>query len=301
MIILYGILVAIQARQLVDQFHSFSTAAQLRSYSSLVSSNSNLSIHGPILEPLLIPRVSGTENNKKVQKFIISTFHDLGWSVEQDHFNDTTPHGSIAFTNIIVTKDPKAQRKIVLAAHFDSKYFKDFEFIGATDSAAPCAILINLAKSLNTLLDQRMAVGLDSLTTLQIIFFDGEEAFVEWTDTDSIYGARHLARKWEETMFTIYETNNQVKSITALNQIDALILLDLLGTKEAIIWNSQPATQWLWDRLARIHERLSVLKLLSPFMQERIKDGRYMFPPGPPRFAPDAVAVHRTSCNLSNH
>ena len=27
-------------------------------------------------------------------------------------------------------------------------------------------------------------------TTLQLIFFDGEEAFVRWTDTDSIYGAR---------------------------------------------------------------------------------------------------------------
>ena len=28
-------------------------------------------------------------------------------------------------------------------------------------------------------------------TTLQILFFDGEEAFHEWTDTDSIYGARY--------------------------------------------------------------------------------------------------------------
>lgn len=27
-------------------------------------------------------------------------------------------------------------------------------------------------------------------TTLQLVFFDGEEAFVSWTDTDSIYGAR---------------------------------------------------------------------------------------------------------------
>jgi hypothetical protein len=29
-------------------------------------------------------------------------------------------------------------------------------------------------------------------TTLQLIFFDGEEAFVFWTDTDSIYGARSV-------------------------------------------------------------------------------------------------------------
>jgi hypothetical protein len=29
--------------------------------------------------------------------------------------------------------------------------------------------------------------------TLSIVFFDGEEAFEEWTDDDSIYGAKHLA------------------------------------------------------------------------------------------------------------
>ena len=32
-----------------------------------------------------------------------------------------------------------------------------------------------------------------SNVTLQLLFLDGEEAFVEWSDTDSIYGARHLA------------------------------------------------------------------------------------------------------------
>ena len=33
--------------------------------------------------------------------------------------------------------------------------------------------------------------------SLQFLFLDGEEAFKEWTATDSIYGARHLAAKWE--------------------------------------------------------------------------------------------------------
>ena len=30
-------------------------------------------------------------------------------------------------------------------------------------------------------------------TTMQLIFFDGEEAFISWTDTDSIYGARSVS------------------------------------------------------------------------------------------------------------
>ena len=45
--------------------------------------------------------------------------------------------------------------------------------------------------------------------TIQMIFLDGEEAFVQWTDTDSIYGARHLAEKWHNTpySFDYSETN----------------------------------------------------------------------------------------------
>lgn len=29
-----------------------------------------------------------------------------------------------------------------------------------------------------------------------MLFFDGEEAFERWGPTDSIYGARSLAKKW---------------------------------------------------------------------------------------------------------
>ncbi|NXS11688.1 QPCTL protein, partial [Neodrepanis coruscans] len=31
--------------------------------------------------------------------------------------------------------------------------------------------------------------------TLQLLFLDGEEAFGDWSDTDSLYGARHLAQR----------------------------------------------------------------------------------------------------------
>lgn len=35
--------------------------------------------------------------------------------------------------------------------------------------------------------------------TLQLVFFDGEESFEEWTDTDSLYGSRHLAERMANT------------------------------------------------------------------------------------------------------
>lgn len=137
------------------------------------------------LPPLLVPRVAGTPENARVRDFIVHHFQTLGWHVELDRFNDSTPLGTKSFANIIATRNPDATDRLVLAAHYDSKYFADFEFVGATDSAVPCAILMDVAESLN-----RILPATRSSTTLQIIFFDGEEAFVRWSDTDSTYGAR---------------------------------------------------------------------------------------------------------------
>jgi len=61
--------------------------------------------------------------------------------------------------------------------------------------------MLDLAETLNPLLDQRKQRLEDGYgdedededvadTTLQLVFFDGEEAFKDWTDTDSVYGAR---------------------------------------------------------------------------------------------------------------
>jgi hypothetical protein len=36
----------------------------------------------------------------------------------------TTPHGEVEFTNLVYTFDADAPRKLVLSAHFDSKWFK---------------------------------------------------------------------------------------------------------------------------------------------------------------------------------
>jgi Peptidase family M28. len=74
------------------------------------------------------------------------------------------------------------------------------KFVGATDSAAPCAMMLDLAQALNPLLEKRIERlddgeddddddDIDDLT-LQLVFFDGEEAFKDWTNTDSIYGSR---------------------------------------------------------------------------------------------------------------
>ena len=72
-----------------------------------------------------------------------------GWKVDYDQFVDVTPMGQKTFTNIIATQNPGAPRKLVFACHHDSKYFPRMEFIGATDSAVPCAMMLDMARTMN--------------------------------------------------------------------------------------------------------------------------------------------------------
>lgn len=158
-------------------------------------------------------------------KYIARELKKAKFHVELDQFQAKTPNfGVLQFSNIVATLNPKAERFLVLSCHYDSKYFANEDFLGATDSAVPCAMMLNLAKVMKKELES--AKNNDNLS-LKLIFFDGEEAFKEWGPDDSIYGARHLAQKYQETQNIVQSTYERV---TDIHRIDVLILLDLLGT-----------------------------------------------------------------------
>lgn len=87
--------------------------------------------------------------------------------------------------------------------------------------------------------------------SLMMIFFDGEEAFEQWTATDSIYGSRHLAAKWEKENF--------------LTRIDMLVLLDLLGAPDPIFYSLNPESLKWYSRLGKTEDRLSGANLLRRY------------------------------------
>jgi hypothetical protein len=177
---------------------------------SVSTSDAILDYHNPDskLAQILVPRAVGSANLVKVQNLIRDHFAGLStkasvslsdfdtWEKYEDTFTTGTPYGPKTFTNLVFTHDPTAERKLVIAAHVDSKFFEGAPqngFVGATDSAVPCGIMLDIATALSPLLDaslQRASGQSGQRTTLQMIFFDGEEAFQQWTNTDSIYGAR---------------------------------------------------------------------------------------------------------------
>ena len=83
---------------------------------------------------------------------------DIDWDVKVDEFENDTPLGPRKFTNIIATMDPTAERRLVLACHYDSKLMPPVNgkyFKGATDSAVPCAMMLDIAHSLHQKLKKR--------------------------------------------------------------------------------------------------------------------------------------------------
>lgn len=73
--------------------------------------------------------------------------------------------------------------------------------MGATDSAAPCAMLMYIAKAVDGFVS-RMYDEMQALEEggtvemdmgIQILLLDGEEAFERWSDDDSLYGSRYVS------------------------------------------------------------------------------------------------------------
>jgi glutaminyl-peptide cyclotransferase len=163
---------------------------------------------GSLLAPILIPRVPGTPGSAKARDHFLDFFRDHlpAWSVEWHNSTSKTPatgDKDIPFTNLIFRRDPPwatdgSVARLTLVAHYDTLYKPD-GFIGAIDSAAPCAMLLQVARNIEDGLVKKWehmraqgeaGDGVGEDTGVQIILLDGEEAWVEWTDEDSLYGSR---------------------------------------------------------------------------------------------------------------
>jgi hypothetical protein len=177
---------------------------------NLPAPGNDFDIHnGTLLAPILIPRVPGTEGQIKTQRHFVDFFKTNlpEWEMVWQNSTSKTPatgNNDIPFANLIFRRDPPGSRegevgRLTLVAHYDSK-IEPKDFIGATDSAAPCAMLMHIARGIEGALTSKWNAAatrddldddLDAKVGVQIILLDGEEAFVRWTQTDSLYGSRY--------------------------------------------------------------------------------------------------------------
>eukprot|EP00092_Neocalanus_flemingeri_P006188 GFUD01006660.1.p1 GENE.GFUD01006660.1~~GFUD01006660.1.p1 ORF type:complete len:350 (-),score=54.64 GFUD01006660.1:163-1212(-) len=224
---------------------TITTAYDLFYFTEILSNESNFVTN---LDTILIPRTVGSANHSRVREHISRVLSNSGWYVEHGSFLDETPHGHTRFTNVIATLDPAAPRRLVIACHYDSK-IEPQGFLGATDSAVPCAMMLNMAKTMDKELELLKTRA--SELTLQFLFFDGEEAFQHWSSIDSIYGSRSLAAHWENEGYTSLGVPGNY-----IDRIDMFLLLDLIGAEDMTFLKLETSTSDWYDNLVRIEKSL---------------------------------------------
>jgi Zn-dependent M28 family amino/carboxypeptidase len=185
------------------------------------------------------PRPIGSANHKKVEDYILA--HLKGDAVEEDAFTADTPEGKFPARNIIAKFPGAKDGIIVIASHYDTNYpLRQTSYIGANDGASSSALLLEFA-------NQMRGKKLDGYS-IWLVWDDAEEAVKSWSDTDSLYGIRHLAEKWEAD--------------GTLKKTKAFLLADMIGDADLNIERDSNSTTWLE---AVVYEAASRLGYQSHF------------------------------------
>lgn len=133
------------------------------------------------------PRPAGSEALEKSRTYIEKQLQSAGWKTSRQSFSAQTPRGLITFINLIATFGDRAAPDFLLCSHYDTKTFDTVTFVGANDGGSSTGLLLELGR----ILSQDPAKA----RRVELVFFDGEEAFENFTDTDGLYGSRFFARE----------------------------------------------------------------------------------------------------------
>ena len=181
------------------------------------------------------PRPAGSAQLRQTRAYITRQLTSAGLTVQEQPFTATTPLGKIDMVNLIVRLPGRRSDRILFTGHYDTKLFKDQVFVGASDGASSGAFLIELARVLKAQPTREF--------TYEFVWFDGEEAVVDWTGQDHTYGSRYYVQAAQKA--------------GALTSIKAMVLVDMIGAKSLKIQRDGNSAKWMNDILWSAAKRLN--------------------------------------------
>jgi glutaminyl-peptide cyclotransferase len=177
------------------------------------------------------PRPPASPQLEKTRAYIVDQLKSFGLTVSLDEFTTITPQGEKKMANIVGELAGETKNLVLITSHYDTKFFKDMQFVGANDPAASVGTLLEIGRVLGNMKDKPKV-------TYRLVFFDGEEAFCEgWSDCgtpeepDNTYGSRHYV--------------SQLRAKNELENTRAMILLDMMGYKNLELGRDTLSTRWL--------------------------------------------------------
>ena len=161
------------------------------------------------------PRPPESDAIKKARAYIRQQLEATGWQVIEQPFAAQTPRGTVQFVNLIARRpdQPESEKLYFVGSHYDTKTFDSIRFVGANDGGSSSGALIELGRVLGQ--------HPDLAARIELIFFDGEEAYESFTDSDGLYGSRFFANKARKTSRAQY--------------YDGGIVWDMIGDRDLTI------------------------------------------------------------------
>jgi Peptidase family M28 len=136
------------------------------------------------------PHPAGSDAIEKARNYIEDELRHSGWQITRQAFTDDTPRGKIHFVNLIArfSNDANtASPSFLFCSHYDTKLFDTIRFVGANDGGSSTGLLLELARVLGH--------HANIARNVELVFFDGEEAYENFSETDGLYGSRFFAKQ----------------------------------------------------------------------------------------------------------
>lgn len=199
------------------------------------------------------PRIPNTNAHKITGDYLVKTLEKYGATVFQQEFEAYTfDNKKLKLRNIIGSFFPDKPKRVLLAAHWDTRPFADKDknnpnalFDGANDGASGVGVLLEIARLLN---NQPTDIGID------IIFFDGEDGGERNDATHRVDLPKGLDDWW--CLGSQYWSKNKHNPRYAAYYG---ILLDMVGAKDAQFHREEMSLRYapsivdkVWKTAARI-------------------------------------------------
>jgi glutaminyl-peptide cyclotransferase len=232
------------------------------------------------------PRPAGSLQSRQTRAYITRQLASMGLTVEEQPFTADTPLGPVAMSNLMVRLPGHRTDRILWTGHYDTKLLPDQVFVGASDGASSAAFLIELARALK---DRPREF------THEIVWFDGEEAFVQWMGYDHTYGSRYYV--------------DAARRAGALPSLRAMVLVDMIGARDLHIRRDNGSTPWLTDLIWAAARRIGQGRVFldadtqveddhGPFLQAGVPAVDIIDLDYPPWHTPDDDLAHVSQASL---
>jgi hypothetical protein len=199
------------------------------------------------------PRPAGSKALEKSRDYIEDQLHRSGWQMTRQAFSDDTPRGKIQFVNLVAEfsgQGKAASPSFLLCSHYDTKMFDTIRFVGANDGGSSTGLLLELARVIGQ--------HPDLARKIELVFFDGEEAFEQFSQKDGLYGSRYFAR--------------QSRSGGTASQFRGGLLFDMVGDRSLGITLPLDSPAEMARDIFAAAEALKLRNYFSYFDRELIDD-----------------------------